>query len=278
MKIGYLGPRGTFTEEAVRTVEALKNNEFVPLPTEEDVIRHTDSGRVAKGVIPIENSIEGTVNVTLDGLAFEAGLLIEREIIVAVEHNLLITPGTPVDSIKSIISHPQATAQCRKFLSTNFPRATVEAANSTADAARMAAEAGPAKAAIGTALAAEIYGLAVAKSRIQDYRENRTRFVVVGKDSAEPTGYDKTSLACFIYEDRPGSLLQILTEFADRSINLTKIQSRPTKKSLGDYYFWIDLEGHVSDAQVGEALTALEKKILNVKLLGSYPRGGKRKG
>ena len=271
MKVGYLGPQGTFSEEAILSLKSFKEEELIPLATEQDVLRETDKGRVSKGIVPIENSIEGTVNVTLDTLTFETNLLIEREIVTPVKHNLLAPPHLGLTDIARIISHPQATAQCRKFLSKNFPSVAIEAANSTAEAARKAAKSQDA-AAIGTALAAKLYNLRVLASKIQDYKDNQTRFVLVGREAVPPTGRDKTSVVCFIYEDRPGSLLEILQEFAKRDINLTKIQSRPTKESLGEYYFWIDMEGHIEDKQVGAALAVLQEKIRNIKMLGSYPR------
>src|SRR3989304_4481269 len=165
MKVGYLGPQGTFSEEAILSLKSFKEKDLVPLATEQDVLRETDKGRVSKGIVPIENSIEGPGNVTLDTLTFETNLLIEREIVTPVKHNLLAPPHLGLPGIARIISHPQATAQCRKFLSKNFPSVAIEAANSTAEAARKAAKSQDA-AAIGTALAGKVYNLRSLGSQI----------------------------------------------------------------------------------------------------------------
>lgn len=245
---------------------------LVPYPTEQEVIRAVEKGKVDKGIVPIENSIEGSVNVTLDMLTFEASLFIEREIIVPVRHNLVAPKGLKMSEIVEVLSHPQATAQCRRYLDKNLRGVPVLAANSTAEAVKQVAERKDKVAAIGPKLAADIYGLSILDGGIEDFKDNETRFVIVGRESAPRTGRDKTSVVCFIYEDRPGSLLQILQEFAYRYINLTKIQSRPTKKALGDYCFWMDMEGHLEDEIIASALKCLECKLRKVKVLGSYPR------
>ncbi|MDI6822601.1 MAG: prephenate dehydratase [Actinomycetota bacterium] len=275
VKIGYLGPQGTFTEEALLWAMQVDEKNLVPYPTEQEVIFAVDRGKVDKGIVPIENSIEGSVNVTLDTLTFGANLVIEREIIVPVRHNLIARPKVKLKDISLVISHPQAAAQCRNYLVKNLPNVPVVAANSTAEAVKKVAEQEGPMAAIGTHLAARIYNLNILESDIQDFKDNKTRFVLVGKDPTPRTGNDKTSVVCFIYEDRPGSLLQILQEFAYRYINLTKIQSRPTKKALGDYCFWIDMEGHLEDEVIASALKCLKCKIRDVKILGSYPRADK---
>lgn len=270
--IGFLGPYGTFTEEALLNLLDGDASNFVPYPTIQEVIAAVQKGEVDKGFVAIENSIEGTVNTTLDMLTFEAELLIEREAVASISHNLIGRYDVTKDKIEKIISHPQATAQCRKYLTEYFPQATVEAANSTAEAAKIVSERDDNSAAIGTILAAEIYGLKVLDRDIQDFKDNQTRFVLLGRDAAAATGRDKTSIVCFIKEDRPGSLLEILQEFAARNINLTKIQSRPTRKALGEYYFFIDMEGSIQDEPVAEAIRSLRGKLREVKLLGSYPR------
>lgn len=271
-KVGFLGPRGTFTEEALLSVMQIGLEDLVPFPTERDVIRAVDKSRVEKGIVPIENSIEGSVNSTLDTLAFEANSTIEREVIISTKHNLIGRKGTNISDVLTVISHPQATAQCRRYLSKALPGATIMAANSTAEAVKKVTEGSPDMVAIGTGLAARLYDLEVLESDIEDFKDNKTRFVIVGKEQAPRSGSDKTSLVCFIYEDRPGSLLQILQEFSYRYINLTKIQSRPTKKGLGDYCFWIDMEGHLDDEPIASAVKCLKCKIRDVKVLGSYPR------
>jgi prephenate dehydratase len=272
MKIGYLGPRGTFTEEAVLKNIKIVEKDLKPFSTVFDVIMAVEKNEVDKGIVPIENSIEGPINATLDMLAFESDLLIEKEIVVHIKHNLIGKPKTSLSDVNKIISHPQATAQCRKFLRHNLPDVPVEAANSTAEAVMKASNSNGKVVAIGTKLAAKIYGLEVLTEDIEDFEDNLTRFVILGREQPKSTGFDKTSIVCFIYEDRPGSLLQILQEFAFRYINLTKISSRPTKKGLGDYCFFIDMEGHIEDEVVSSAVKCLECKIRKVKILGSYPR------
>lgn len=274
-KLGFLGPRGTFTEEALLSHSELDKENMLPYSSEQEVIYAVNRGEVDKGIVPIENSIEGSVNVTLDILTFEADLLIEGEIVYPIKHHLIGASGLTLDKVSSVVSHPQAAAQCRLFLNRELPNVEILAANSTAEAVKKVAKVGGSKAAIGPKLAAEIYDLSILSEDIADFKENETRFVIVGREEITRTGSDKTSLVCFIYEDRPGSLLQILQEFAGRDINLTKIQSRPTKKGLGDYCFWIDMEGHQDDEGVSGAIDALKEKIRNVKILGSYPRAAK---
>ncbi len=277
-KIGFLGPPGTFTEEALIAAVGPDKYKLVPLASIQEVVAAVERQDVDKGIVPIENSIEGSVNATLDMLAFEANLLIEQEIVKPVDNNLIGRRGTKPDQVRTIISHPQAAAQCRGYIAREFPGAAVEAANSTAEAVKIVAERGDHQAvAVGTTLAAKLYGLSVLERKIQDFPDNQTRFVIVGRQMPKRSGYDKTSIVCFIFENRPGSLLQILQEFAYRSINLTKIQSRPTRKALGDYCFFLDMEGHVEDENVAEALKCLRCKIRQAKLLGSYPRARVRK-
>jgi len=274
-RLAYLGPPGTFTEEALLSAPEAKGAEPVPMQTVPEVIAAVERGEVDGGVVPIENSIEGSVNVTLDALAFDAATVtIQREIVLPVRHALLARPGVSIGDIAVVVSHPHATAQCRKFLADAVPQAEVRAANSTAEAARIVGERGPIEpwAAIGTQLAAELYGLEVLVPDIEDRRENSTRFVLVGRGPVPATGADKTSVVCFIEKDRPGALLAILHEFSDRAINLTKLESRPTKERLGEYCFFIDVEGHTDDPNVGHAITGLRTKILDVKVMGSYPR------
>ncbi len=276
-RVGFLGPLGTFTEQALLTQADLAAGELVPLASVPDVLAAAESGEVDLGFVPIENAIEGSLNVTLDTLAFESELLIQREVIIRVELNLLVRPGTGLGDIERVMSHPHATAQCRRFLADELPGVTIEAANSTAEAVRLVGEGvvPEGTAAIGTALAAELYGLEVLRTDVEDHPENQTRFVVVGRDTVPgPTGHDKTSIVCFQHADRPGSLLGILQEFAARAINLTKLESRPTKRGLGDYCFVIDLEGHIADELVADCLRDLKSKQADVKFLGSYPAAG----
>jgi prephenate dehydratase len=274
-RIGYLGPPGTFTEEALMSLPLTEQAELVAFSTVPDVIEHVQTGDVDRGMVPIENSIEGSVNVTLDELAFHAArVVIQAEVVRTVRHALLARPGVSLEDVIAVISHPHATAQCRAFLSARLPKTEVHAANSTAEAAREVASREDPWAAIGSPLAASIHGLAVLESDIEDRAENSSRFVLLGRAATPvpPTGFDKTSVVCFIEKDRPGSLLSILHEFSDRQINLLKLESRPTKKRLGEYCFFIDMEGHAAEPPVSHALASLRTKILEVKVLGSYPR------
>ena len=230
-------------------------------------------GRADFGFVAIENSIEGSVNITQDTLTFDTDLLIQREVISEIELNLLAHAGVGLGDVEMVLSFPHAIAQGRTWLTENLPEATTGAANSTADAARQVAEDRPsATAAIATRRAAQTYGQEILVPDIEDHPENETRFVLVAAEGVPaPSGHDKTSLVVFQDADRPGSLLGILQEFAARSINLTRLESRPTKQGLGDYCFLIDLEGHVADEVVADCLRNLHMKNGRVKFLGSYP-------
>jgi prephenate dehydratase len=273
--VAFLGPAGTFTEEALSTQDDLVAGS-VPKQTFADVIEAVSSGEVEFGFLPIENSIEGTVSATLDSLVFEVDLLIQREVVLDVHLNLVAPPGTQVSSIRRVLSFPHATAQCRRFLSVNLPNVEVVATNSTAEAARLVGEERrPHMAALAPKLAGELYGLEVLAAAIEDHPDNQTRFVVLAKNGIPaPTGHDKTSIVCFQREDHPGTLHAILSEFSARSINLTKLESRPTKRGLGSYCFIMDLEGHIADEVVADALRVLHAELANVKYLGSYPAEG----
>lgn len=273
--MGFFGPVGTFTEQALYTQPDLVAGEVVAYASIPDVLSAAESGEVDLGFIPIENAIEGSVNVTLDMLAFETDLLIEREVVIPVSLCLLAVPGVELADITTIMSFPVALAQCRSFLAQNLPGVVTEAANSTADAARVLAKSGDRHTgALGPARAAEVYGLAVLAEGIEDHPENETRFVGVAPgEIPAPTGHDKTSIVVFQRADAPGSLLAILQEFAARAINLVKLESRPTKRGLGDYCFLIDLEGHLDDELVADCLRDLKSKH-DVKFLGSYPAAG----
>jgi prephenate dehydratase len=281
-KIAYLGPEGTFTEEALLIYidKLLKKNEHdaiagdiekVPFSMIPDVIKSVDRGEAQEGIVPIENSNEGAVPLTLDVLTFESESKIISEITIPIKHHLIVKKGTKTKNIKRIISHPHATAQCRVFLNSNFPDSEIIAANSTAEAVRKLREAEGDAAAIGTKIAAELYGLDILVSDIEDNKDNKTRFVIVSNFIAPKTGKDKTSIVCFLKKDKPGSLFNILKEFAERGINLTRLESRPAKKDLGDYVFMIDMEGHVHERTIYEVLESLRDKVYLVKLLGSYP-------
>lgn len=276
--IGFLGPSGTFTEEALRSDPGLAAAERRPLSSFVHVLAGVAEGSVDYGFVALENSIEGTVSIALDQLVFERDLIIVGEVVLPVTQNLLAVPGVELGRIKRVVSFPHATGQCRAWLGANLPEVVEVAATSTAEAVRQVGEErDPATAAIGTVLAAELYGLEVLAGGIEDHLENATRFVLVTRPEMgipAPTGHDKTSIVCFQQEDRPGSLHAILSEFSARSINLTKLESRPTKRGLGDYCFLIDLRGHIADEVVADCLRVLHAEQAGVKFLGSYPAVG----
>jgi len=272
-KIAYLGPPGTFTEEALdKFIKDLSQVRKISFPTVADVIRSVDRGESDEGLVPMENSIEGSVNITQDILTFESEAKIIGEVIIPVKHSLIGKKKIKLDNIKKVISHPHATAQCRKYLSTNLKGAEVIAANSTAEAVKILKKENDDIAAIGTKTAAKIYDLEIIENDIEDNKDNKTRFVFIGNSIQPKTGNDKTSIVCFLKEDRPGSLYNILKEFACRNINLTRLESRPAKKDLGDYVFMIDLDGHLHDENIFEAIEVLRKSVYLVKILGSYPK------
>ncbi|MCL4416363.1 MAG: prephenate dehydratase [Actinobacteria bacterium] len=271
-KISYLGPEGTFSEEALLKFAGSFNNITpLPMPSIVDVIKSVDRGEAEEGLIPIENSLEGSVNIAQDILAFESEAKIIREITIAIRHNLIAKKGAKISQIKKIISHPHATAQCRIFLSDNLPDAEIIAANSTAEAVRKLTELESDTAAIGTKIAAQLYNLEIIADDIEDSKVNKTRFVFVGNFIPPKSSLDKTSIVCFLKKDKPGSLYNILKEFADRNINLTKIESRPARKDIGDYVFMIDMEGHIHDKVIFEAIESLRRSVYMIKILGSYP-------
>ena len=274
-RIGFLGPLGTFTEQALLSQDDLKAMELVPLTSIPDVLAATECGEVDLGFVPIENAIEGTVNVAIDMLAFEHDLLIQREVVIAVHLNLMAPAGVGLADVTTVVSIPVATAQVRGWLAANLPDVVTVASNSTAEAAQQVGrDRLPGIAAVAPAVAADLYDLEILATEIEDHPENKTRFLVVAtRGVPAATGHDKTSIVCFQSADRPGSLLGILQEFAARALNLTKIESRPTKQSLGDYCFVIDFEGHVADDVVADCLRELKAKY-GVKFLGSYPAAG----
>ena len=279
--MAFLGPPGTFTEEALLSQTDVVDDELVALSSMTDVLAAVEQGQADIGFVAIENSIEGTVNLVIDALVFDHHLLIQREVVHEVTENLLVLPGTKLADIRRVVSFPNALGQCRQWMTTNMPGVEEIAANSTSEAARMVAAGGlgeGASAALGTALAAKLYDLEILVSHVEDHADNRTRFVVVAAPGQgrvpRPTGHDKTSIVCFQRADVPGSLLGILAQFAARGINLTKLESRPTKKGLGDYCFIIDVEGHVTDELVADCLHDLHASLASLKFLGSYPAAG----
>jgi prephenate dehydratase len=275
LKIAYLGPAGTFTEQALMSQPDLAAHDLVPYPKFVDVLDATSVGDVDLGFVAIENAIEGTVNVTLDALAFDHELLIQREVVLDIKLNLMAIEGTAMSDIHTVYSHPVANAQCRGFLHKELPDAPVHAANSTSEAAVMAAEQ-PGLAALAPSLAAEKHGLALLAEDIADHPGNQTRFVLVAPAGVpQATGHDKTTVVLTQRQDKPGSLVAILEEFAARSINLSRLSSRPVKTSLGNYCFVIDLDGHIADELIADCLRSVRAKHADVKFLGSYPTAGR---
>jgi prephenate dehydratase len=265
LRAGVLGPEGTNSETAARkwNPDAL----LVYLDDFEDVLSAVEAGELDCGVVPLENSLEGSIGLVMD-LLLRLQVTIIAEVNVPIRHCLL---GQGESEVKVVLSHPQALAQCRQYLRRNYPEAEIRTTGSTSHAARLAQEF-PEMAAVASAGAAEKYGLKVLDKDIQDGSDNVTRFAVVGKQIPRATGRDKTSLAVYLQRDRPGALYSILQEFARQDINLTRIESRPSRRGLGDYYFYIDLEGHIEDPPIKEALAAIAGKANMVKVLGSYPR------
>jgi prephenate dehydratase len=273
--VAFLGPFGTFTEQALRTQHDLDGAELVACRTVPDVLDLVTSGDVELGFVPIENSIEGMVNFTLDALAFDHELVITREVVLDIHMCLAARPGVALEDVTEILSIPVATAQCHRFLREHLPLADVRTAASTAAAAQLVSEDPSVQvAAIAPRVAAERYGLDVLAENIEDHTGNQTRFVVVARQGIPaPTGHDRTALVVYQRADEPGSLISILQEFAARRLNLSNLISRPTKRGgLGDYCFIIFAEGHVGDDLVADAMRALHAKQGAVKFFGSWPR------
>lgn len=278
MTIAYLGPRGSFADAATRVylgIDASDSPEMVPATSVQAALDSARAGTVDRALVPIENSVEGSVSVTLDELANGKRLVIIDEVVLPVQFALMARAGSTLSDVTRIATHPHAQAQVRRWLEATLPKASVIPSMSTAAAAAAIADgSAPFDAAIAQRLAADIYGLEVLADEIGDTADAFTRFVVVQLPGSlpAPTGADKTTLSLFIHQDQPGALLAILTEFAIRGVNMTRIESRPTRKQLGDYYFSVDIEGHVADARVSEALMGLHRVCADVRFLGSYPR------
>lgn len=271
----YLGPAGTFTEAALRSLPAAAKAELQPRPSVGSALDAVRGHEADGAVVPIENSIEGGVAVTLDELSGGAPLFITREMHVEVQFALLARPGTRPDDIAKVATHPHAEAQCRRWLATHLPAAEVVLESSTAQAAaRVASPDSPYDAAIAAPIAARTYRLATLAGSVADHHGALTRFVLVSRPAAPParTGADKTSMVAFIHDNHPGALLELLEQFATRGIDLTRIESRPVGSTLGQYCFSIDAKGHVADARMGEALIGLRRTCADVRFLGSYPR------
>lgn len=278
-RIGFLGPHGTYSEEALLSQHDLvATAELVPMRTFVDILTETQRGAVDIGFVAIENAIEGTVNVSLDTLAFDTDLLIQREVVLDITMNLMARPGTSLDDLHTITSHPVANAQCRTYLRQKLPDVHIVPANSTAEAAQTAAKE-EGVGALGPALSGELYGLDVLAPDIADIAGNQTRFVVVAPHGVPaPSGHDKTTVVITQRADRPGSLVSILNEFSARNINLTKLTSRPARTQLGQYCFMVDFNGHITDDVVANCLLNVRAKHADVKFLGSFPAAGDEAG
>ena len=269
-RLAFLGPAGTYTEEA--TIRYDSSATRLPFPSNTAVAEAVQNGAADEGVVPIENSLEGSVNDTLDLLIHDSKLSIWQEVVIPIEHYLVTKPKTPVSDVKVIYSHPQALGQCRKYLQKTFPSVQLVASLSTVAAVGdMLASKLPA-AAITPRRATELYQVEVLAKGIHDNPNNVTRFVVLAHQDHPPTGGDRTSICFWFSSDTPGQLYKAMGTFALRNINLAKIESRPAKDVLGSYVFLVDLEGHRTDPKVREALDELREHVSLLKIFGSYPK------
>jgi len=275
MRVAYLGPEGTFSEEALLAAPGAADVEPVPLPTHYETVMAVHERTVDRALVPIENSLEGSVNATLDALAIETeDVIIVGETIHPIRHCLIARTALAFDEIETVVSHPQANAQCARFVRDRLANARVIATNSTADAVRIVAETDAPWAALGNRLAAELYGCEILRAGVEDVPENETRFVWLAPagTAVDSHGPWKTSLVFWgIGAQSPGWLVRCLSEFAFRGVNLSKIESRPRKQGLGRYMFFLDLEGRDHDEAVAEAIEALRAQTDVVRVLGSYP-------
>lgn len=275
MRIAYLGPRGTFSEDALRAAVGDEEVETAPSASVYDAILAVREGDADRALVPFENSIEGAVTATLDTLAFDAdGLTLVGEYDLPVRHCLIAREDMPLDRIEVVVSHPQPNAQCARFIRESLPEAEVRASPSTAEAVRTVAESSEPWAALGAESAARLYGAAVLRHGVEDEPDNITRFVWVAPEGTTPSGSGpwRTSLVFSeLGEDHPGALVDALQIFSDRAINLTRIESRPLRRGLGRYQFFLDVEGASTDDALSSAIDALRSKAETVRVLGSWP-------
>ncbi len=269
----YLGPEGTFTEVALRTLPETATRELLPMVSVPAALDAVRAGEAEAAFVPIENSVEGGITTTLDELVSGEPLMIYREVLLSITFALLVRPGTRLEDVKTVTAHPAAQAQVRNWMKAHLPDALWESAASNADGARLVQE-GRYDAAFAGEFAAARYGLVPLETGIHDADNAQTRFVLVGRPArpAAPTGADKTSVVIWQRDDHPGGLRDLLGEFAVRGVNLMLLQSRPTGEGIGNYCFAIDAEGHISERRVAESLMGLKRSCLKVRYLGSYPR------
>jgi prephenate dehydratase len=269
-RLAYLGPPGTYSEQAATAYDPLAI--LLPYPSIPSVASAVEAGEADEAIVPIENSLEGSVTFTLDLLIHDSSLFIRNEIVLPIHHNLLVEEGTKIEDISLLYSHPQALAQCRLFIETHLPDTQVTASLSTSAAVEDVKRSNITAAAIANHRSAEIYNMNILREGIEDNRNNVTRFTVLGTSDHSPTGNDKTSL-CFSFDyDAPGILLSVLQQFSNRDINLVKIESRPTRQSLGRYIFLLDIEGHKLEDHMTRALDEVRNQVSMLKVFGSYPR------
>jgi prephenate dehydratase len=275
MRVAYLGPRGTFSEDALRAAVGDEEVEAIPSASVYDAILAVREGDADRALVPFENSIEGAVTATLDTLAFDAdGLTLVGEYDLPIRHCLIARADIPLEGIEVVLSHPQASAQCARFIRENLPQAEVRAALSTAEAVRSVAESAQPLAALGAESAAQLYGAAVLRHGVEDEPDNITRFVWVAPEGTQPAGSGpwRTSLVFSeLGEDHPGALVDALQVFSDRAVNLTRIESRPLRRGLGRYQFFLDVEGASAEDPLASAIEALRSKAESVRVLGSWP-------
>ncbi|MGA4670500.1 prephenate dehydratase [Propionibacteriaceae bacterium Y1923] len=272
MLYGYFGPAGTFTHQALLTLGDHDNRPYASVVAALNAVR---AGEVDAALVPIENSVEGGVSATLDNLGSEPVLRIVREVLLPIQFGLYGRPGTRLEDVKRVLTHPHAAAQVRLWMAANLPEATVTEGGSTAGAAESVSKPDSTHdAAVCAKVAGDLYGLIELAGGIADNDAAVTRFVLVARPGTppEPTGQDKTTLVVYPYLDRPGGLLHILEQFATRGVNLTRLESRPTKTTLGQYCFSIDAEGHLAEERIADALLGLKRTCRDVVFLGSYPR------
>ncbi|HEX2359155.1 MAG TPA: prephenate dehydratase [Solirubrobacterales bacterium] len=277
LRVAYLGPRGTFTEDALIRAAGDRAVKALPAPSVYAAILAVESGEADRALVPFENSIEGAVRTTLDTLAFDAsGVVIVGEYDLPIRHCLIAREELPLERIEVVLSHPQATAQCARFIRESLPAAEVRAASSTAEAVRQVSESDRPWAALGTESAAVLYGAAVLRDGVEDEPDNVTRFVWVAPEGTVPEGegpWRTTLVFAELGEDKPGALVEALGAFSDRGVNLTRIESRPRRRGLGRYMFFLDCEGSLEDPTVADAIADLRTKAESVRVLGSYPTG-----